>query len=122
MPYYCVHVPNRAGSKHQGRRLLWSPPLDTPGQAQRFGQGLLGRGEATLAFVVELSPRRREVLPRFIKPESAGKIVRHYLELVRAVAEGRAIPGEGRGGAPDPRTQDVPHAEDETLDRTQTGQ
>jgi hypothetical protein len=122
MPYYCVHVSNRAGTKHQGRSLIWSPPMDTPGKAQRRGQALLGRGEATLTFVVELSPGRREVLPRFTKPESADKIICHYLKLARAVAGGGALPGKARGGAPEPRTQDVPHAEDETLDRTQTGQ
>jgi hypothetical protein len=89
--FYPVWVSNSA-SRAQGRSLMWGRPCDTPGEAQDLGRDLLDRGRATLAFVVEVGPAGKQALPNRTKPESAKKIIKHWLELLEALKAGGAGP------------------------------
>jgi hypothetical protein len=76
--YYGVVVSN------SGRKSLrWSPPFELPRDARAWVKGRLVAGDATLGFAVAVRGGAKRVLS--VHPESARKIVDHYLELVAAL-------------------------------------
>ena len=77
MPFYSVTISNRAG-RHSS--LCWSAPFATAKEAAVHGRALLDRGEATLAMVAVIEEGRRELLPNYVRPKSAQKIIAHWEE------------------------------------------
>jgi hypothetical protein len=84
MPFYAVHVSNSGRISQR-----WSRPLDTASEARQEARRVLRDDTATLAFVVKIGDGERCILPRSVYPESARKIVDHYLELVDALKQER---------------------------------
>lgn len=83
--YYAVSVAN------SGRvSLRWSPPFASAKEAIAHGRAKVEAGDATLAAVVRAGAKGREVLAESIWPQTARRIVGHWLEMVAACEEGRA--------------------------------
>lgn len=83
--YYSVCISNSA-SRARGTPWVWSAPFATAAEATQHGLGRLDRGEVTLAFVVEAVGDQRRVLLGRTRPQSAKKIIAHYLDLLALVA------------------------------------
>jgi hypothetical protein len=95
--FRCAHLTNRGGDRdaalwHRPTPPPWvfSPPLPTLRAAKDEVARVLAEGLATLALVVvEREGGIRAPMPTTVKPESAGKIVRHYLDLLALLEECR---------------------------------
>jgi hypothetical protein len=83
--YYVCSVAN------SGRQSLrWSPPLDSVGAARKYAAEKVRAGDATLAVVVAFGPDGKAPLEHTVYPESAKKIVRHWLDICDACEQAPA--------------------------------
>jgi hypothetical protein len=97
--FRCVHLTNRGGDRdaalwHRPTPPPWvfSPPYPTLRAAKGEVARVLAEGLATLALVVvEREGGVRAAMPTTLKPESTGKVVRHYLDLIALLGD-RRIP------------------------------
>ena len=76
--YYSVHVSNRAGTQKRGTGWVWSRAFDTPRVAKDALAAAMA-DDGTLGFVVVIGRDRRVIAT---KPESARKIIDHYVDLL----------------------------------------
>lgn len=74
--YYVCHV-SRSGRVS----LRWSRGYDRQAEAQAEAVRLVRAGQASMAVVVEFRGRQRTPLESSVKPESARKVVRHWLDI-----------------------------------------
>jgi hypothetical protein len=94
--FYPVWVTTSGGmGSRTDSSLRWGPACDTPGIARQEGKARVEQGQATLSFVVRFGDTRRTPMPTYIYPQHAAVIVRHWLELVDAVARPTAAPPVG---------------------------
>lgn len=85
--FYCVHVAAHHSRHDKSGSLKWSRAYDTVKEAAVERDRVLAAGEATLAFVVRFEGGQRTIMETYTRPASAGKIIRHYLDLDEALAE-----------------------------------
>lgn len=76
-------------SNHAGRRsaLCWGPPCATLTVARHLAAAEVNAGNATLGFVVRAEGGVRTAVASAVYPQSAARIVRHWLELLEAIED-----------------------------------
>lgn len=83
--YYPVWISTSA-ARSRGTALCWGKGCATAREAGAVSKGKVDAGEASLAFVVEVTPAGRRPLTGHVYPAWARKIVLHWESLRSAVA------------------------------------
>ena len=84
---YVLWISNSAPRDSPTGALCWSRPFAVPTEARAFARARIDRGEATFAVVLSFRDDHAGK-PLGIYPESARKVVEHWLEIRAAAAQG----------------------------------
>ena len=77
--FYPIWISTRAGNS--GPPIVWGAACATANEAGKVAKAKVESGEASLAFVAAIGPEGRRILPGGTHPQSARKIVEHFMAV-----------------------------------------